>query len=39
MVLTHLPVDSNGGMWAVSQAATTFEGPVEVADTLRAWEV
>jgi ribonuclease BN (tRNA processing enzyme) len=39
MVLTHLPVDSNGGMWAVSQAATTFEGPVEVADALRAWEV
>jgi ribonuclease BN (tRNA processing enzyme) len=39
MVLTHLPVDSNGGMWAVSQAATTFEGPVEVADTLKAWEV
>jgi len=39
MVLTHLPVDSNGGMWAVNQAATTFEGPVEVADTLKAWEV
>jgi len=39
MVLTHLPVDSNGGTWAVSQAATTFEGPVEVADTLKTWEV
>jgi len=39
MVLTHLPVDSNGGTWAVSQAATTFEGPVEVADTLKVWEV
>jgi ribonuclease BN (tRNA processing enzyme) len=39
MVLTHLPVDSNGGMWGVSQAATTFEGPVEVADTLKKWEV
>jgi ribonuclease BN (tRNA processing enzyme) len=39
MVLTHLPVDSNGGMWAVSQAATTFEGPVEVADTLKVWKV
>jgi ribonuclease BN (tRNA processing enzyme) len=39
MVLTHLPVDSNGGRWAVNQAATTFEGPVEVADTLKAWEV
>jgi ribonuclease BN (tRNA processing enzyme) len=39
MVLTHLPVNSDGGQWAVAQAATTFEGPVEVADTLRAWEV
>jgi len=39
MVLTHLPVDSNGGTWAVSQAATTFEGPVEVADTLKTWGV
>jgi hypothetical protein len=32
-------VNSDGGQWAVDQAATTFEGPVEVADTLRAWEV
>lgn len=39
MVLTHLPVDSNAGMWAVGEAATTFEGPVEVADTLKTWEV
>jgi len=38
MVLTHLPVNSDGGEWAVAQAATTYEGPVEVADTLRAWE-
>jgi ribonuclease BN (tRNA processing enzyme) len=39
MVLTHLPVDSDGGAWAVGQASTTYEGPVEVADTLRRWEV
>ena len=39
MVLTHLPVNSDGGAWAVAQAATTYEGPVEVADALRAWEV
>jgi ribonuclease BN (tRNA processing enzyme) len=39
MVLTHLPVNSDGGQWAVDQASTTYEGPVEVADTLRAWEV
>ncbi len=39
MVLTHLPVNSDGGSWAVSQASTTYEGPVEVADTLRKWEV
>jgi hypothetical protein len=39
MVLTHLPVNSDGGQWAVDQAATTFEGPVEVADTLRAWDL
>jgi ribonuclease BN (tRNA processing enzyme) len=39
LVLTHLPVNSDGGTWAVTQAATTYEGPVEVADTLKAWEV
>jgi ribonuclease BN (tRNA processing enzyme) len=39
LVLTHLPVNSDGGSWAVTQAGTTFEGPVEVADTLKVWEV
>jgi ribonuclease BN (tRNA processing enzyme) len=39
LVLTHLPVNSDGGTWAVAQAGTTYEGPVEVADTLKAWEV
>ena len=39
LVLTHLPVNSDGGSWAVTQAGTTFEGPVELADTLKAWEV
>jgi hypothetical protein len=39
MVLTHLPVNSDGGAWAVTQAGTTYEGPVEVADTLKVWEV
>lgn len=39
LVLTHLPVNSDGGSWAVAQAGTTYEGPVEVADTLKAWEV
>jgi ribonuclease BN (tRNA processing enzyme) len=39
LVLTHLPVNSDGGSWAVTQAATTYEGPVEVADTLKSWEV
>jgi len=39
MVLTHLPVNSDGGQWAVSEAATTYEGPVELAESLRAWEV
>jgi ribonuclease BN (tRNA processing enzyme) len=39
LVLTHLPVNSDGGSWAVAQAGTTYEGPVEVADTLRVWEV
>lgn len=39
LVLTHLPVNSDGGSWAVTQAATTYAGPVEVADTLKSWEV
>lgn len=39
LVLTHLPVNSDGGSWAVGQAATTYEGPVEVAETLKVWEV
>lgn len=39
MVLTHLPVNSDGGSWAVEQASTTYEGPVELAESLRAWEV
>ncbi len=39
LVLTHLPVKSDGGAWAVTQAATTYEGPVEVADTLKSWEI
>jgi len=39
LVLTHLPVNSDGGQWAVSDAATTYEGPVELAESLRAWEV
>ena len=38
LVLTHLPID-NGGDWARDQAATEFEGPVEVAELLKTYDV
>lgn len=38
LVLTHLPVLDHDG-WAREQAATTFEGPVEIAEILKTYEV
>ncbi len=38
LVLTHLPI-SNGGDWACHQAMTTYDGPVEVAQPLKTYEV
>jgi ribonuclease BN (tRNA processing enzyme) len=38
MVLTHLPT-SNGGEWAQREAASTFEGRVEVAEILRSYDI
>ncbi len=38
MVLTHLPT-SNGGDWALAEAASTFQGKVEVAEILRSYDI
>jgi ribonuclease BN (tRNA processing enzyme) len=38
LMLTHLPVNGNGG-WAVDEAANAFEADVEVAEPARAYEV
>lgn len=38
LVLTHLPVLDHDG-WAQEQAASTFDGPVEVAEVLKAYDV
>lgn len=38
LVLTHLPVLDHDG-WAREQAATAYEGPVEVAEVLKAYDV
>lgn len=38
LVLTHLPVLDHDG-WAREQASTTFEGPVEVAEMLKTYEI
>jgi len=39
LVLTHLPVDSDGAAWARTDAAVTFGSEVEIAEPGRAYEV
>ncbi len=38
LMLTHLPVNGNGG-WAVDEAANAFEADVEVAEPARVYEI
>ncbi len=38
LILTHLPT-SNGGEWAREEAASTFEGSVQVAEILKTYDV
>lgn len=39
LLLTHLPIDDDGGAWARDTAAATFDGSVEVASPLQTYEV
>ena len=38
LLLTHVPLP-DGGKWAMAEAATEFEGPLEIAEPLRTYEV
>jgi ribonuclease BN (tRNA processing enzyme) len=38
LLLTHIPLP-DGGDWALSEARTAYDGPVEIAETLRTYEV
>lgn len=38
LILTHLPI-SNGGDWACQQAAATYDGPVDVAEPRKTYDV
>ncbi len=38
LLMTHIPV-TDGGEWALSQARSVYDGPVEIAEPLRTYEV
>jgi ribonuclease BN (tRNA processing enzyme) len=38
LLLTHIPLP-DGGDWALTEARTAYDGPVEIAETLRTYEV
>ena len=39
LVLTHIPMSTDDGTWALGEARANFEGPVEIAEPLKTYEV
>jgi len=39
VLLTHIPLNSDDGEWALSEARTAFSGPLEIAEPLRTYDV
>ena len=38
LLLTHVPLP-DGGKWAMEEAAAEYEGPLEIAEPLKTYEV
>jgi ribonuclease BN (tRNA processing enzyme) len=39
LILTHIPLPSDDGQWALDEARAVFEGPLEIAEPLRTYDV
>ena len=38
LVLTHIPLPDDG-KWALEEARTAYDGPIEIAETLKSYEI
>ena len=38
LVLTHIPLPDDG-KWAIQEAKTAYDGPIEIAETLKSYEI
>jgi len=39
LLLTHIPLNADDGTWAMDEARSMFEGPIEIAEPLKTYEV
>jgi ribonuclease BN (tRNA processing enzyme) len=39
LVLTHIPLPADDGEWALAEARAIFEGPLEIAEPLKTYDV
>ncbi|HEX9635715.1 MAG TPA: MBL fold metallo-hydrolase [Candidatus Limnocylindria bacterium] len=39
VILTHIPLNSDDGEWALGEARTAYSGPLEIAEPLRTYDV